>query len=134
MKNYVFRLKPGEDLRKEVEKYSKKKEIKAGVIITCVGSLTKAVLRLAEDLEVREFNKGFEIVSLVGTISKDGMHLHLSISDKEGNVVGGHLKDGCIIHTTAEIVIGELGGWELRRGEDSETGFKELVVKKISQK
>lgn len=134
MKSYVFRLKPGVDLRKEIEKYSKEKEIKAGVIIACVGSLTKAVLRLAEDLEVKEFNKGFEIVSLVGTISQDGMHLHLSISDKEGGVIGGHLKNGCIIHTTAEIVIGELENWELRRKEDSESGFKELVAKRISQK
>ena len=39
-KVYVFRLKPGEDLRNSIEAIVKEKNIEAGWINTCVGSLT----------------------------------------------------------------------------------------------
>ena len=43
----------------------------------------------------------FEIVSLVGTIDPDGQHhLHISISDAEGDVFGGHVFAEHIIYTT----------------------------------
>ncbi len=48
----------------------------------------------------------FEIVSLTGTLAESGSHLHAAISDNIGNIIGGHLKKGSIIYTTAEIVIG----------------------------
>ena len=48
-----------------------------------------------------------EIVSLVGTLSADGCHLHASVSNGEGRTSGGHLLEGCPIYTTAEVVIGD---------------------------
>lgn len=38
--SYAFRLKPGEDLREGIEKLVKEKDIKAGWVVTCAGSLT----------------------------------------------------------------------------------------------
>jgi len=35
---------------------------------------------------------------------------------------------GCIVRTTAEIVIALLPGWEFRRELDTATGFNELTV------
>ena len=69
-----------------------------------------------------------EIVSLVGTLSPDGVHLHAAVSDSQGRVTGGHLKSGSLIHTTAEIVVGELVGREFRRQPNEETGYPELVI------
>ena len=43
----------------------------------------------------------FEIVSLTGTLSRHGCHLHLSIADFQGNVVGGHVLDGCEVRLAA---------------------------------
>lgn len=75
--------------------------------------------------------KPTEIVSLVGTISKNGrVHLHISLSDSQGQVVGGHLpaEGGAIVGTTAEVVLGTSNNITFTREFDEETGFKELVV------
>lgn len=79
--------------------------------------------------DIRTFKADFEIVSLVGTVSTNGTHLHMSFSDNEGTVRGGHLKEGTIVHPTAEIVIGIDEDVVMTREMDEETGFTELVVK-----
>ena len=70
------------------------------------------------------------IVSLVGTTEIGSSHLHICISDKEGNVFGGHLKQGSLVGMTAEVAIGELEGLKFSRKLDPETGYDELVVKR----
>ena len=132
MKTHVFRLHPGQDLRKEITAFVTKEKMHAAVIITCVGNLKKAVLRMADERIIKTYQGTFEIVSLVGTLEKGNSHLHIALSDKNGNVVGGHLKDGSIVGITAEIVIGELSGVLFERVLDKETRFKELVVKNTS--
>ena len=62
-----------------------------------------------------------------GTVSLDGIHVHLSVSDENGNVWGGHLKEGCKVHTTVELSILEYDG-TFKRKFDVKTGFKELYV------
>lgn len=73
--------------------------------------------------------ENFEIVSLVGTLQGSGeCHLHISLADKDGKVIGGHVVGGCEIFTTAEIVLGAMSGFCFDRVFDDRTGFKELVV------
>ena len=55
MKTYAFRLKPGQDLRSEIEKFAKRKNIKAGIVLTGVGNLNKVVLRMAGGKVVKTF-------------------------------------------------------------------------------
>lgn len=129
MKTYAIRLKPNQDLKTSLVEYARENQIKAGVVLTCVGSLNGATLRMANETALKTFEGKFEIVSLVGTFSTDGCHLHIALSDKNGNMVGGHLKEGCIIYTTAEIAIGEIENLIFTRVMDEDTGFKELVVK-----
>ncbi|MDX9970377.1 MAG: DNA-binding protein [Candidatus Gracilibacteria bacterium] len=127
MHTHSFRLKPNQDLKASIENYVIEKNIKAGVILSAVGSLKKATIRLADET-VKNFEGPFEIVSLIGTLSPDGCHLHISISDKNGLVLGGHLKENCIIHTTAEIVLAEISDKVFKREYDENTGFKELLI------
>lgn len=129
MRVYALRLRPGQDLRRELEKFTKERGIKAGFVVTAVGSLQKASLRLADRSDATGFEGKFEIVSLVGTLTQDGVHLHASISDGAGRTVGGHLVEGCLVYTTAEIVIGEASGMEFRRETDKSTGYKELTIR-----
>lgn len=129
MKVFALRLCPGQDLRKELERFTKERGLSAGFIITTVGSLQKASLRLADKSEATSFDGKFEIVSLVGTLAQDGVHLHISISDGTGRTVGGHLVEGCEIYTTAEIVIGEASGMLFSRETDKATGYKELTIR-----
>lgn len=56
-----------------------------------MGSLAKAAIRFANQVTVSEFEEYFEIVSLTGTVSIHGSHLHISISDRNGRTIGGHL-------------------------------------------
>ncbi|HEY5969765.1 MAG TPA: PPC domain-containing DNA-binding protein [Chitinophagaceae bacterium] len=127
-KVYVFRLKPGEDLRNSIEAIVKEKNIEAGWINTCVGSLTDYTIRFANQLEGIRGSGHFEIVSLTGTVSVSGCHLHISISDSEGKTIGGHLLEGCKIYTTAEIVIGSTTAYEFKREKDGTTDWEELQV------
>jgi predicted DNA-binding protein with PD1-like motif len=133
MKIHVFRLKPGELLREGIDAFVSSKKIKAGIILTCVGNLKKATLRLADSVTIKNLNDpgSYEIVSLVGTVESGNSHLHISLSDKTGKTIGGHLKNGAVVGITAEIAIGELENVVFKRDFDSETGYNELVVKKL---
>ena len=130
MKTFAFRLFPRQDLKKELISFCINNKIQAGFILTCVGSLNRATLRLADENVVKNFEQQFEIVSLVGTLCQDGVHLHISLSDENGNTFGGHLMDGCLIYTTAEIVVGEIENAVFSRKADTVTRFRELVVEK----
>ena len=127
---HAFRLKPGQDLRKELETYVRNQGIEAGWIATCVGSLTQAHLRYANQPEGTTVTGHFEIVSLTGTVSTYGCHLHLSISDIRGRTIGGHLLENSIVYTTAEIVLGESKDLVFTREKDGTTPWDELQVQK----
>jgi len=130
MKTYVLRLRPGQDLRLELVKFARENDIQAGFIISCVGSLKRAALRMAGQFGpvASFFEEKFEILSLVGTISVDKPHLHIALSNADAKMVGGHLQEGSVVDLTAEIIIGDLEGQVFRRELDLQTGFPELVV------
>lgn len=125
---FALRLKPGQDLRQQLESFVRAKRIRAGFVITTVGSLRQASIRLADQPTATNFPGKFEIVSLVGTLGRDGVHLHISISDNSGKTIGGHLVEGCVIYTTAEIVIGDAAGLSFSREPDAETTYQELRI------
>ncbi|MCB0620477.1 MAG: DNA-binding protein [Saprospiraceae bacterium] len=128
MKTHAFRLRPGDDLKAGIIQVALERKVEAGIILTCVGSLRRAHLRFADQLEGTLLREKFEIVSLEGTVSAAGVHLHLALSDADGGLVGGHLLEGCLVHTTAEVVIGELQGVRFVREVDLDTGYQELTI------
>ncbi|MBT3451024.1 DNA-binding protein, partial [archaeon] len=60
MEIHAIRLKPNQDLKEELNKFSKDKNIQAGAILTCVGSLKKLTVRLSNE-QVKLFKGNFEI-------------------------------------------------------------------------
>lgn len=130
---HAFRLLPGQDLKQSIELYVKQHQIAAGWIATAVGSLTEYQVRFANQEKTYSDKGHFEIVSLVGTVSVNGSHLHVSLSDSTGKTIGGHLMDGCKIYTTAEIVIGESKEHVFNREKDGSTPWEELQVKPAKQ-
>lgn len=133
MECYVFRLKRGDDLKLSIIDFCKENNIDSGCIVTVVGSVYEIRIRKADGVsEFFEIND-FEIVSLTGTISKDGAHLHIALSDQSMYTIGGHLLEGTMVNTTAEVVIMELDKYELSRKMDKETGYKELEVREIEK-
>ena len=133
MKLYTLRLKPQQDLRAELLKFAKTENITAGSIVTCVGALKPFVLRMAgakpDNQDIRTYEDTHEIVSLVGTLTKDDCHLHISLSGNDGQVIGGHLKEGSLVDLSAEVVIVEDENVTYSREFDKETGFTELTIK-----
>jgi uncharacterized protein len=133
MNVHVLRLSPGDDLRAVLEAaftgLSKQHGIAAACIVSAVGSLSQAVLRYANKPGGSEINGPLELLMLSGTLSADGAHLHGSVADADGAVKGGHVMSGCVVRTTAEVVIALLPGWEFRRELDAATGFNELSAR-----
>jgi predicted DNA-binding protein with PD1-like motif len=130
MRNYTFRLKSGQDLFDSIEAFVKEKHVEAGCILSGVGSLTHATIRLANREFNSEYEGHFEIVSITGTVSIHGSHLHISISDGDGNTIGGHFESGCKIYTTAEIVLAVFNDVVYKREFAEDSGYDELTVYK----
>ena len=131
MQSYTFRLKPGQDLFDSIEAFVSENKIDAGCVLSSVGSLTHATLRLANRAHYNQYEGYFEIVSMTGTVSTNGSHLHVSISDGDGVTIGGHLVSGCKIYTTAEIVIADFDDVIYKRELlENDSGYEELVVYK----
>ena len=146
MHAHAVRVHAGQDLVPALKKAAQDAIEKSGCpsafILSAVGSLEFARLRMANACrvgenplkspnEIRDWNQRLEIVSLTGTFSVNGeMHVHMSVSDKDGNVIGGHLMEGKIF-TTLELVIGTIQGVKFTREIDDMTGFDELVVRAV---
>ncbi|MDM9383188.1 DNA-binding protein [Chlorogloeopsis sp. ULAP01] len=128
MKLVAIRLKPDKDLRKSLKKFALDRNIQAGFIISAIGSLKQAKIRFANQQTSTLLTDKFEILSLNGTIATTGVHLHIAIADSQGKTIGGHLDDGCIIYTTAEIVIGTTDAFTFLRTIDEQTGYQELEI------
>ena len=125
---FAFRLTPHQDLKKELMAFAKRIKMKAGFVATCVGSLEQVSLRYANQEKGEILTGYFEIVSLTGTLADGSAHLHIALADSHGRTLGGHLLEGSLIYTTAELVIGELTQLAFSRSADTTYGYNELIV------
>lgn len=100
----------------------------AACVLTCVGSLAEANLRLAGQPEGTIYPGPFEIVSLTGVMGVGGSHYHVAIADSNGQTIGGHLLQGCRIHTTVELVIGIMPSLRFTREPCALSGYSELNI------
>ena len=129
MKTHAIRLRRGADLLRSIEAFCAQKAIRAGVLLSGVGCVTRGRVRDAGGVTIVDIPQPLEIVSLMGTVSEKRCHLHVSFSKEDLSVLGGHLVEGCIINTTCELVIGELDGFVYDVEFDEETGYDELIIR-----
>ena len=132
MKVVPLRLAPGDDLRQTLETWMGEQQEQAGCVISAVGSLSVAQLRFAGAAEDTTIHCELEILSLAGTLSPDGAHLHIAVADSRGAVIGGHLCTGSLVRTTAELVVGLLPEWHFWRELDPATGYPELRISPLA--
>lgn len=125
---HAVRLRTGQDVKVELVRYITEQNLRACAVVSCVGSLTEARIRYADQSGTARVEGPLEIVGLVGCGGKGYWHLHITVSDQEGRTQGGHLVDGCRVRTTAEIVLVELQDLEFQRTPDPETGYDELEI------
>lgn len=127
MEIYCRRLRRGDDLLFEIERLARETDLRAGVVLSAVGCVSRACVRDASGVTVRQIDAPCEIVSLMGTVSRARTHLHISLSREDLSTLGGHLMPGCIINTTCELVIAALPGWTIGAQQDDQTGYNEAV-------
>lgn len=128
MKTHVFRLTRGQDLLCGIQDYAKAHDIAAGCVLSCVGCVTSARVRDAGGVNIREIPEAMEIVSVTGTVSSARTHLHIALSREDLGTLGGHMIKGCLVNTTAEIVLLELEDVLFGAAYDPQTGYDELTI------
>lgn len=141
----VAKVKPDSDLLLALEEIASREEVRAGIILSCVGSLKKATLRqlkmFPKDLPPTDRQRLFrvvekrplEILAVSGNISRQSgrlvVHAHIVVSavlDEEIIVFGGHLTRGNIAYLLVEVAIAELEGIEMVRLPHPSRGTSEL--------
>jgi predicted DNA-binding protein with PD1-like motif len=123
-----LRLVPDDDLRGALEQAARDRGM-AGFVVCGIGSLRDARLRLADAAQASVIEGPCEIVSLAGSLTVDGAHLHMAVADARGRVYGGHVASGNRVRTTVELLLAWLPDWPLGRAFDPQTGYGELVVR-----
>ena len=135
MKTFPIRLTPGQDLRKALEATVQGQGCRAAFVLSGIGSLSTAGIRLAAADQPTRLTGSMEILTLSGTVAVDGdktaSHMHMAVSTDTGQVVGGHVAPGCIVLTTAEVLLALLPDWQFTREPDAQTGYDELVIREI---
>ncbi|WP_139117210.1 PPC domain-containing DNA-binding protein [Endozoicomonas atrinae] len=124
------RLTQGTDLKIAVQELVNKHRVSAGSLVSCVGCLSKINLRLAGAETTLVTEGSFEIVSIMGTLTPSHQHIHIAVADRKGHVMGGHLLEGNIVDSTAEVIIHSYPQLNFSRTFDSSTGYTEMVIDK----
>ncbi|WP_374581867.1 PPC domain-containing DNA-binding protein [Pseudoduganella sp.] len=130
MEALPLRLNPGDDVRAAVEQALRDSGAAAGYLLQGIGSLSVAQIRYAGLAQPTELLGDLEILSVAGSVSPDGAHLHMMLSDARGRVFGGHVGRGCIVRTTAELLLALLPAHVFTREHDPLTGFAELAIRR----
>ena len=107
MQPLPLKLAPGSDLRLSLEELAQRDGI-SGFVLGVVGNLTKASFQCPGQAEPTVLEGDLEVISLNGTFSPEGVHLHLSLSDGACQVWGGHLEPGTIVQKGVDLLIGVL--------------------------
>jgi hypothetical protein len=127
---WPLRLHPGADLRRALEAALLERGCEAAFVLGGIGSLGQAQLRLAGAALALALDGPLEVLTLSGSVAANGSHLHASLSDAQGRVLGGHLGYGCSVRTTAEVLLALLPQWRFAREPDAATGYDELVARR----
>ena len=129
MKPYLLRLKPNQDVKLELLRYAQERNIKTASIASAVGSVSSMKVRIADGRTIVSDTHNREVLSLSGTLINGKIHTHIGAISTRMDVFGGHLMEGCIVHTTMEITLLDLSeDVQAERIFDSETGYDELNV------
>jgi len=80
----------------------------SGFALSVVGNLSQACFQCPGKAAPTVLRGELEIITLSGTLSPQGVHLHLSFSDADCRVWGGHLEPGSLVLKGADLLVGWL--------------------------
>ena len=107
MRVVPIHLEPGSDLRVSLEQLAADQGA-AGFVLGVVGNLSRAAFQCPGRPGPSVLEGDLEIITLQGTVAPGGVHLHLSLSDSDCQVWGGHLEPGTLVLKGADLLVGFL--------------------------
>jgi predicted DNA-binding protein with PD1-like motif/glutaredoxin len=107
MRPLPLKLGPGSDLRRSLEQLAIEQGA-SGFVLGVVGNLSRATFQCAGRSGPTVLEGDLEIITLQGTVAPQGVHLHLSLSDGDCQVWGGHLEPGTLVLKGADLLVGFL--------------------------
>lgn len=103
----ALHLQPGADIRRSLEELARTEHCQ-GFVLSVVGNLSQASFACPGRSQPTVLSGELEIITLQGTIAPDAVHLHLSFSDADCQVWGGHLEHGSLVLKGADLLVGLL--------------------------
>ncbi|MFM7265748.1 MAG: PCC domain-containing protein [Cyanobium sp.] len=109
MRVVPIHLEAGSDLRVSLEQLAAEQGA-TGFVLGVVGNLSRAAFQCPGRPGPSVLEGDLEIITLQGTLAPHVVHLHLSLSDGDCQVWGGHLEPGTVIGSGADLLVGLLQG------------------------
>ncbi len=109
MRPVPLKLGPGSDLHRSLLQLGRAQNA-PGFVLGVVGNLSQVAFQCPGPGGPTVLQGDFEIISLQGTVGPAGVHLHLSFSDGDCQVWGGHLEPGTLVLKGADLLVGVLAG------------------------
>ncbi len=105
MEHYFYNLSSGEDV------YNSLKELQihqnsTSFLISAVGDLSKVSFKCPLNDNPVVLEKKLEIITLSGYLTSRSSHLHISVSDDNCKVFGGHLLSGTTVLRSLDVLLG----------------------------
>lgn len=107
MRAAPLHLEAGSDVRGTLEMFAAQGNA-TGFVLSVVGNLSRAAFACPGKPGATIHSGELEIITLQGTIGPEGVHLHLSFSDPDCHVWGGHLESGTLVLRGADLLVGLL--------------------------
>ena len=108
METLPLQLDPGQDLHSALTELAAQQQL-SGFVLGVVGNLSQATFSCPGQQQPTQMRGELEVITLNGTFSPNGVHLHLSLSDGACQVWGGHLEPGTVVLKGAQLLLGLSG-------------------------
>jgi predicted DNA-binding protein with PD1-like motif len=111
---HVVHLNPGDDILVMLREAVRVKNIKHGIILGAIGSVTAHHFHVVDttnlppgDLFIKRSGVALDIADMTGFIFNGRVHCHIIFSDDKV-AFGGHLEEGCKVLTFNVVPIAEV--------------------------
>lgn len=146
-KTIIARLLPGTDMLDGIEEVCRQYNVKNGVILCSIGSLTqltytypvyeataKAGIVYCDPVVIKGPIEFFGGQGVICQSENDEylIHFHASASDENTKIYGGHMLKGSTVLATIDLIINEISNVQMLRVLDDETGFIQFSPQKVS--
>ena len=105
MEHFFYNLSSGTDVYNSLNELQKDND-SISFLISAVGDLSTVSFKCPLNEKPVILNKKLEIITLTGYLNDSGSHIHISVSDENCSVFGGHLLPGTIVFKSLDILLG----------------------------